>query len=511
MSKWVYLTDMAPQATIMSLENGTMRNIMSAAVKDKAPRGLRRGVLEENTGGVYVETGEYVSMADDLLSDMEDVYRTPNSWNYDWPHMQIEQDADADPTREAHVRSRLTAMMAQHPYEFEIVGLQRRYLMYFSDGSYTSQQKFISLIPNPADATPYRRDGQLRRKYEFAWDSIMRDAKVPFPKENEKRYGGLRPCLYMGAAWVVRFRIDEQDPLLDRCRVYVDDDANFICSDWCQRHDFSSYNNGINLQTGIYTFDGWVVNSCITQAMSRGTFKPKDVVIKREAVRELLKKTHVLSVPSYDDTYAKAKAAVDKYAKSPVPTTPVVPTVDAGPITADVVAEAMVAYDQLLTELAQAKAEAIAAGTAPVVPPVPQRLSTVAHKNVRAQENGVVLIRVPAGVYGEGSLSYQQSADQYVYLRVTQDDQGRAVLAMRDAPLAHALHPDFSHFTSGAAAMVTQDPASETGWWYNGTVATTPVTEPLNPLWYAWSVVQYWQDELTAVLPPIGATLASAI
>jgi hypothetical protein len=342
MSPWIYLTDMAPQATVMNLDTGELRQVMSSSVKDKAPAGLRRYLLEENSGGVFRETGEVLPLSLELLDDMEDAYRAPNSWNYDWPHLQIEQEADADASRAALIHERLTRTMADHPYEFVITGLQRRYLMYFSDGNYNSQRRFERLIPSPIQP-PYRRSGGLRRKYDWIWNSVMRDAGVPFPNDQKSLIGdSLRPCLYTGPAWVVRFTLDGRDVLMDRCRVYVDDDANFICSDWCQRHDYSSYNDGINLQQGIYTFDGWVTGPCVLKNTENG-WKPKNVTFKRDAVRELMKKAPPV-VPQFDETFAKASAAVKKYSKAH---TPVVPTVDAGPITSDALAEALAVSQQI--------------------------------------------------------------------------------------------------------------------------------------------------------------------
>jgi hypothetical protein len=349
MSQWIYLTDMAPQATILNPETNELRRIMSSAVKERAPAGLRRHVLEELPGGIYRETGDVVAINDDLLDEMEEAYAAPNSWNYDWPHWATESLPDEDPAMRERIVSRLTEMMSAHPYDFQITGLQRRYLMYFSDGNYNSQQRFDRLIPTP-DGYPFRRSGDLRRKYDWIWNSNMRDAKVPFPDDKRGMYGDLRPCLYLGPAWVVRFQLDGQDVLLERCRVYVNDDAEFICSDWCQRHDFSSYGNGINLQTGLYTFDGWVVGPCLTKNMESGKFQPKSVVYKRTAVRDLMKKAPV-AVPKYEDVFAKAKAAVDKYAKHTLAPEP--KAVEVGPITADVLAEALMEAERIFAKQAE--------------------------------------------------------------------------------------------------------------------------------------------------------------
>lgn len=351
MNNWIYLTDLAPKATILNPATGELRSIMQSAVRERAPIGLRRYLLEERDGGTYYETGDFVPLTPELLADCEDVYRTPNSWNYDWPCLPIETATEADAANAQRIRDALTKQMADYPYEFEITGIQRRYLMYYSDGSFDSQRRFDRLIPSP-EASPFRLDGSLRRKYDWIYNHIMRDAKVPVPTDKERMFGQLRPCLYLGPAWVVRFRLDGQDVLLERCRVYVDDDANFICSDWCQRHDYSTYSNGINLQMGIYTFAGWVTGPCVAKNMQQGSFTPAAAMVTRTTIREAMKK-HVL-VPAFDDTFAKASATIAKLAKPPVVIKP-----EAGPITADVMADAMAEAAKIFATTTSSPASAV--------------------------------------------------------------------------------------------------------------------------------------------------------
>jgi hypothetical protein len=350
MSQWIYLSDMAPQATIINPETGELRQIMSSAVKDRAPAGIRRYVLEELSGGTYRETGEVMPLTTELFDDMIDCYVGPNNWNFDWPHWQTEIVGDENPDGAQRITERLSAMMQHHPYDFKVTGLQRRFLLYYSDGDHKSQQRFERYIPLPK-AYPFRSDGKLQRRYEYLYNSIMRDAGVPVPKHQAAIHGGsMRPCLYIGSAWVVRFTLDGHDPLLDRCRVYVDDDAGFICSDWCQRHDYTSYHNGINLQTGIYDFDTWVTGPCIIRNTEQG-WRPKNAEVKRVAVRELMAKAPP-PVPQFDEVLTKAKAAVTKYAKAHTPTPP---PVEAGPITADVMAEAIAAAEAVWASKAVAE------------------------------------------------------------------------------------------------------------------------------------------------------------
>jgi hypothetical protein len=349
----MYLSDLAPQANIMNLETGELRSINSAAVKDRAPIGLRRYVLEESSGGSYRETGECMPMTEELFAELEDNMRLPNNWNYDWPHLQVEIEGDgADHPIRLAILERLNREMADHPYTFQVTGLQRRYLMYFSDGNYQSQQAFERYVPRP-DSSPFRRDGSLRKKYNWIWNSNMRDAKVPVPQTESKLYGNLAPCLYTGPAWVVRFQLDGQDPLLERCRVYVTDEGEFICSDWCQRHDQTSYGDGINLQRGIYSFGAWVTGPCVTFASGRGGFKPTSTTFTRTAVKDLIKQHGLLRPPrAFDDVFAQAQKTVASF-ESVVPAGAPKLAHDAGDITAAAVAEAEAVADARLAEVGE--------------------------------------------------------------------------------------------------------------------------------------------------------------
>lgn len=329
-SRWIYLSDLAPRAVIRNLTTGEMRSIMSSAVKDRAPTGLRRYVLEELSGGMYQETGECLALTPALTDDLIEFHNFPNNWNYDWVHPTTEFPGD-DPAAHERIAHLLSAQMAAQPYDFQIVGLQRRLLWYYSDGSLESQKRFEAYLPHP-DRYPYRQDGTFRHRYNWTYNSLMRDAEARVPKLGYE-VGGCYPLLYRGPAWTVRFLLDGQDVLLDRCRVYVDDDAQFICSDWCQRHDYTSYGNGINLQVKAYSFEGWVTGPCIIKNIESGKFTPRQVTVKREAVRELMRRTpKTVAIPDFTEEYTKVKALVDKLQ----PTTPT-PVAE---ITAEVMAEA---------------------------------------------------------------------------------------------------------------------------------------------------------------------------
>jgi hypothetical protein len=341
-----------------------------------------------------------------LLEECESAFRAPNSWNFDFPHFQIES-ADTSAHR-AQLAAKLTGMMADTGYEFEITGLQRRYLMYMTDGSVESQKKFERLMPGP-DPFPFRRDGTLKRPYTNVYDSQMRDAKVPFPKEFANRYGSLRPCLYFGPAWVVRFKLDGQDTLLDRCRVYVTDNGDFICSDWCQRHDFSSYTGGgINLQMGIYNFSTWITGPCVAKAMESGHFKPKHMTVQRSKVRELVSKAPPV-IPTLGEALGKATALVAKYTPAKV---------EVGEITAAALEEALAAANAIVEQkIAESKAKC---------PPEPVELMTVPLPLER-----FALVPATTGQYVDGASHYvvEQQRLQNVMLHWT-DSAGEAMAAL---------------------------------------------------------------------------------
>lgn len=473
MTTWLYLTDMAPNARILNPATGEIRTIMPVAVKGKAPIGLRRYLLQELPGGVFQETGACVPLDVDLLADIEDAYVAPNLWNYDYPHLTTE--TATTPADEARIIDVLTKQMQDYPYDFEIVGLQRRFLMYFSDGNYESQKRFERLIPRP-DSSPFRRDDALRRRYDWVWNSNMRDAKVPYPKAQAQLYGGLVPCLYMGPAWTVRFRLDGQDVLLERCRVYVDDAGTFLCSDWCQRHDFSSYGHGINLQMGIYSFGSWVTGPCLQYNLNQGSFAPKHATIERAAMRDALK-MHVL-VPSFSDALTKATKAVAKAAK------PLVAAPDAGPITKDAMAEAI--------QLAQAVFEAPRPlATAPDDAP-PPRPATTSWAPAEALHDGRLLATITTGGE-ERTVAYWPSRDDpyaiNVLLMPTDWRKRVGTTHLDDVTIEDGfLHERFSINT-----------ASSTGFTYLGSYED----EELEQGWWLYSSACHWRDVILPTLPTL--------
>jgi hypothetical protein len=312
--RFVYLNDLTNQAPIMDLETGEVLQIHPAQIKGGGAIGLRRFILEQKSASVFVETGEQEPITEDLLDEMESSYHPPNGWNYDYPNPTFERSV-SDEALQA-LKEKLEAMMARYPYKFEIKGIQPRFLMYFSDGNATSQQRFVALVPQPGASNPFRQDGTLKARYRGTWGSLERDAKtdqrnLPY----YQRYAGLSmsPLIYTGPAAVVRFLVDDQIVAFQGCRVYVTLNGDFICSDWCQRHDHSSYSNGINLQEGIYDFASWIAGPGVGRAMSQGVFTPKSVTIKTESVRAMLKKPNAaVVVPTFEEAFGAALKLIAK-------------------------------------------------------------------------------------------------------------------------------------------------------------------------------------------------------
>jgi hypothetical protein len=444
MKTWVYLTDLAPNAIIRNLETGELRKILAGSVERYAPAGMRRYVLNEVDSGMYEETGEMLPITQVLAEDMSSVYYAPNSWNYDWPDFVHESEGDLALATRERIIAKLTDSMQQHPYDFQITGLQRRYLLYFSDGDMNSQRMFSNYFPIPSHASPLRADGTFRLPFSFTYTAAMRDAKQPIPRSLDL-FGVTRPCLYAGPAWTVRFRLDDHDVLLDRCRVYVDDDGNFICSDWCQRHDHTTYGAGINLQMGIYSFDTWVTGPCVIRNVESGGFTPRNSTFKRTVIRNEMRKGAALPV-DYDVAFASAMQTV----KGSAPAIKYVDPDTIPPLTADVLKEAM----------------------------------TFALKSLHpADTEWVTATNVPAADTDSDPGPYT-----FQYKRVVCKD-GFEVIAARH--IANAGMPYDHGFTI--------DPESETGFMYVNSVdpaKSERLLEPLNDHWWMYSAAVHYRDKI---------------
>lgn len=180
----------------------------------------------------------------------------PNSWCYNIANPKYEATT---PEQVAALVRRLEDMCKLLPFEVKVTAVQRRFLLYYSDGDKRTQERYLRLVTAPGKENPYDREWELVKRFRTA----------------DNAYG--RPLLYEGPAWVTRFTVNGVDPIVG-CRVYVDDEGRFICSDWCQRTGHSTYQRGIDLQVSGYTFDSWIAGPCMQQG-SNSRLLPKGTTI----------------------------------------------------------------------------------------------------------------------------------------------------------------------------------------------------------------------------------------
>lgn len=209
--------------------------------------GLRRQIVEiDETGFILAgkantQSPRFALWTPELVKAAYGVQVFPNGWCYNAPNPKYEETT---PEQAAAMIKRLEAMCALLPFKVKVTAVQRRYLLYYSDGGKDTQQRYLRLAPRPGKGSPYTANWELANRF----------------KEDHPSSG--TPLLYAGPAWVTRFTVNGTDPVRD-CRVYVDDEGRFICSDWCQRTGHSTYHQGIDLQVQGYTFDSWIAGPCM--------------------------------------------------------------------------------------------------------------------------------------------------------------------------------------------------------------------------------------------------------
>lgn len=303
----VMLVDDGSTHCLVGLETGRVITRPSGSLYTEDGKGrpepaLRRMVLETTDGVLLRHTGEMLpcdhrvpipEMYTDLRARFGDSYTAwqltrmhfvrENDWCIDWPHYETESEGD-NPDSRSRMLALIDELMAPYGLDFKVTGLQRRFLMYYSDGDEASQKFFEALLPIP-ESCPFRRSGALRSRFASSWSHEDRDKNVPKPAYLNVH--DTKPCLYRGPAWVLRFTVGGVNPAFGGCRVYLDDDGQFLCSDWCQRHDFSSYGGGINLQLRGYDLPGWILGPCITRAAEHNIKVGKSH--KRVAMRSAMK------------------------------------------------------------------------------------------------------------------------------------------------------------------------------------------------------------------------------
>lgn len=136
-------------------------------------------------------------------------YYPSNPWCTDLPTTEVADMA----TRAREVLLNLRAQLSLLGSEADVYSVSPRHLRYYSDGDMSTQREGNHGLR----LAPYLGDGA-------------------------------RPLLYDGPAWCVGLRIGKK---IIPGRVFVNDQGEFICSDWCQREVDKS--GGIDLITGKNT------------------------------------------------------------------------------------------------------------------------------------------------------------------------------------------------------------------------------------------------------------------
>lgn len=278
-TRWMLTRDVVHDNVLVSPDTGATRVVQKSSLNQPShAAGLRRRVVT-TTDDVFYRLSDETIPVDQLIPNgpkgtprpawqvCAEQFQCINGWIYDWPCAAIEREGE-HPAIYAAMWAKIEGMLAATGLPFQLVALQRRHLTYFTDGSYNSQKIFDRLIPRPTHSAPMTPEGELAHQaYGKHWSCLDRDKKKPMP---DIVHGGT-PCLYFGPAWSVKVTLDGVSPLYGGCRMYVMDDGTFIGSDWCQRHDFTSYNKGgINLQMGSYDLAGWLLGPCLGNAKARG-------------------------------------------------------------------------------------------------------------------------------------------------------------------------------------------------------------------------------------------------
>lgn len=313
-TRWLALQDGHRGIYAKRLDTGVVEQIIPAMWS-----GLRGEILEVSAGCPPIGTDEFVYGDPHLIKS----YIQHNSWIYDHPSAY-----DGPPP--ADLADRLQAMMAPHPYEFEVVALQSRFLLYFSDGNERTQRRYLRLSPRPSESVFDPSTGQLRPEFLLGpTPDEVQQTLHPTPDYVGRPIPPIQggPLLYCGPAVVASFLLDGQNPAFRGCRVYVQPDGQFIASDWCQRSGRAQYEVGIDLQTAEYTFDSWVTGPCVRRAMEQRVFTPRTAKTRVLEVRRL-RAQRPPPVPDVRALIRAHESAVRRLVQQGLPTVAVVQQVE---------------------------------------------------------------------------------------------------------------------------------------------------------------------------------------
>lgn len=216
-----------------------------------------------------------------------------SGWCIDPPVYNFEQATPV--AKQAEMLTNVRAQLAASPYPLVVTALERRHLVYVSDGNFKHQAGYIGGYRHDAGPVVDRITGELlshkkgtvrrlatKEEVDEGYKvhkicQMKGECNCPF-----KWVQHMSPLLWLGPAWVLRLvakglPVQEQykkdsvlgpgysNFLFDGCRIYLDDNGEFICSDWCQRENMASKAHGISLQVKQYDLLGWVLRSGINR------------------------------------------------------------------------------------------------------------------------------------------------------------------------------------------------------------------------------------------------------
>ena len=315
--QWMYLSDRTGHASFVNLDTGVVLNTREVTVKGEC--GLRRQRLRWVSLNQFEELPEFAPLTPEVLKLLRQHGGSANSWNIDPVCLPVEATSD-DPAWYAETSARILDALQLMPYTPTLLGIQLRHLLYYSDGNYKSQQRYLSVVPLVPYASVWNAKWQLHKSIanaptqaeviEYADADIDEDAKAQNPLVLGTKSLEGSPLLWNGPAIVVRLLLDGQQAAFGGCRIYLDPtDLRVISSDWCQRAGRDMYDYGIDLQVREYDLPTWLISSCVPRAMTEGTFKPKTSKTK---VIQLATMKKPAPVPTLAEALKKHESAVNR-------------------------------------------------------------------------------------------------------------------------------------------------------------------------------------------------------
>jgi len=316
--QWMYLSDRTGHACLVNLESGAVLSTREVNVTGNC--GMRRQRIRWRGHNTFEELPEFVRLDTKVVALLRKHDFAVNSWNVDPMHAPTEQQSD-DPAWQEETHARIMDTLQLLPYTAKLQGIQLRHLLYYSDGDYDTQQRYLSVCPQPNYGEIWDKNWELNSVIANAptqdevidWDREEDgDSDNPLATGEKQLLG--QPLLWNGPAIMIRLLLDDQQAAFGGCRIYLDPtDLRVISSDWCQRAGRDMYSQGIDLQVREYDLPTWLISSCVPRAMAEGAFKPKTSKIK---VVQLAKIKKAKPVPSLAEALKKHESAVNRHLKT---------------------------------------------------------------------------------------------------------------------------------------------------------------------------------------------------